>query len=388
MAWICVVLFVCSCFADAADVQPRYKLLLEDPEPTPPPLDAVSKLLSAPEYFPGEWKDYKMEHELKAALQKKKVAFERALKPTSNCSSALVIDKGLHLRLPEPSEYPWGKLLTDTEGIQPVEGATLEMVNAGMGTSATRTLHEEVCALRKSSLHYSRHCWASRSVLDLQANLIRLYDNLKKCARGEYTRTDERCRAETHRVQLLGNLSAMVSSGVKMLSDVPYTNLVPVLRRMVPGLKVAQTLRGSEEWTPKRLSHNTEDPICKEPRSTLAKTYFDYYGCLIGRKWLGDAFVPQGRMLLAGDVTEYRAYRVLAAKYSHHNHLIANTTWPAVLRQLCAWDEDEWFDIQIRDTARSLTHGGSILEELANVESRRKEKRKQKHGSFLSLGKL
>merc|ERR1711879_96491 len=102
-------------------------------------------------------------------------------------------------------------------------------------------LHEEACAVGKPSLHYSKNCWVDRHTLELQANLIQLYEDLKKCATRAYIRRDERCRAEKHRSYLVGNLTKMVSSGVKMLSDVPYSNLIPVLRAMIPGLKVLQT---------------------------------------------------------------------------------------------------------------------------------------------------
>jgi hypothetical protein len=343
-------------------------------------------LLSSPEYWPGEWNSKKFKYELQATLRTQKVAFQRELTPDSNCSSAIQIDSGISLRLPPPSAFPFAKLISGTPEIKPVDGATLEMVNAGMGTSATRTLHEEVCALRKTSLHYGKHCWASRAVLDIQANMLRLYDDLKKCASQEYSLKDERCRVETHRSQLLGNLTAMISSGVKVLSDVPYTNLIPVLRAMAPGLKVVQTLRGSGDWTEKRVAHNTEDPICKDPKGTNAQSYFDYLGCLNGPTWIGEAFVPQGRMLLSGNTTEKLALRVLGAKYSHHNHLIANTTWPSRLRQLCAWDDDS-FEVQIRDTARGLIHGGNVpvfaRRKVVEKKDFKKKAIEKKHDSFL-----
>jgi len=289
--------------------------------------DFVKELVESQPMQPSDWgyrKAREKQTELGDLLQKLGVAdFERRLPPNSNCSGSLVQKTRLDLA---DEESDWNPQLKQRaaalrELTQPVKDATLQVVNAGMGTTATRALHNEVCALGIPSLHYAKHCWVDSKTLQLQANVIRLYENMKNCAAYTYPRTDKRCKTHPHVEEMVGNLTEIVRSGVKLVSDVPYTLLIPILTELVPRLKVIQTLREPTSWAHKRVEHNPEDVICKHSISnTAAKSYFDMIGCMVGKDWIQDSMEAQGP-LGANDWTEGQ-YWLLGSKYAHHNQVI------------------------------------------------------------------
>lgn len=279
-----------------------------------------------------------------------------------------------------------GPLVSD---LKPVEGATLRVINAGMGTTATRGLHEAMCEQGVPSVHWGRACHVHPEARTKVNKVLTIYKEFMKCANLEYDRQDPRCSIETVKGTLLPALRDVVTSGVVSVSDAPYADLLPTMLALVPGLKVGQTLRDRDVWADRRLRFHGLDVVCKSRKARGAASYFDSLGCAgKGVRWVSDALLSQ-RKAFGWDSQKFgkdKAYAILATRFAAHNAVFAQPAGviPGLggLRQFCAWDTG--FADSVRETARAIAAAGGLATSRRG-RSLLQEKQDRKEGREVEL---
>lgn len=227
---------------------------------------------------------------------------------------------------------------------RPAPDVTLRLINAGLGTTATHAIHQALCRSGISSVHWDDHCHLEGDALQRHRDVIAVYEQVKSCANRTLERMDPRCSVRRVRHQLRKALVAFASSGVAAASDSPYTDLIPELLAMKPGMKVVQTLRDAGDWADQRLRDHGEDTQCKTGIGS-----FTLLECVDDHEWLGDALVTQRELLpgFGGDASQQ-----LSASFAIHNQRIAGMVPSEQLWQMCAWDDS--FADALADLAVSL----------------------------------
>lgn len=272
-----------------------------------------------------------------AGCQKKglKSHFGHRIKTDSNCTQAH--SEPQYLAKAE-------RLRRRGRKVAPLPTATLKVMNAGLGKTATHAFHQEMCAAGLKSIHWDLTCnHVPAEAVKANQKILRLYHTLKKCAAGELRRTDQLCNATRYLETLQDTLVTLVTSGVEALSDAPYTDYVPYVQELVPNVRIAQTLREPRNYALRRLHWIAgTDTICKDPHASGAGSHWDTIGCLSGATYVADALATNSDVFRAmvSESDEDAALGAFGEKFVLHNRFIERRVRPTHLCQLCAWDSD------------------------------------------------
>lgn len=210
----------------------------------------------------------------------------------SNCSSALGLgaqqalggDEGRGFAQP-PTVVLAARLNGEIKA--PVSLATGRgfIVNAGHGTTATRTAFHAACKANVPSYHYGRSCGLSNEAL--AANKLvagTMWSALLRCVYcakpwPRQIATDKvgvfrnnpcsdlnltLCEAGVWRTAMREALVRVVKSGTAFVSDTPYPYLIPELLQAAPEMHLLHTLRPADRWASQRVKHVFEVE-CVEP---------------------------------------------------------------------------------------------------------------------------
>eukprot|EP00927_Polykrikos_kofoidii_P074917 TRINITY_DN70973_c0_g1_i1.p1 TRINITY_DN70973_c0_g1~~TRINITY_DN70973_c0_g1_i1.p1 ORF type:complete len:422 (-),score=44.68 TRINITY_DN70973_c0_g1_i1:110-1375(-) len=309
--------------------------------------------------------------------------FARVLPDWSNCSTSLTAHLDSHLALaPTGDVQPSSRL-----GFSPTVGATVKLVNAGLGSSGTSAFFLVLCDNGVPSVHWFKSCHISDAALAIHSRIVDRHKDMRDCAHGLLGREDPRCSVGQHLAEIKADLQALVVSGVVALVDTPYTDLLPELMSLLPDVKIVQTLRDSVAWAGRRLRGHGIDVLCKPPASEQLSSYYNILECGESFPWVADAIASQENVFrsdavavsgganpveIGGSLQPYEvaavaqlvrekyitsdadnftaaiiqpamesAVRLAAARYAAHNAFVMRTVPSERLRQVCVWDDSD-----------------------------------------------
>ncbi|KAH8087595.1 glycosyltransferase [Aureococcus anophagefferens] len=186
-------------------------------------------------------------------------------------------------------------------------GASLRVLDAGLGAAAARWAHDVLCAQGVASCAANDArgpssrgcCHAPPEARAAHAALLAWYADLERRAgSGAEANGSTWASAYDRGVSLL---AAAAASGLVAAAGAPYTHFLPELLALVPDLRVAQTLGPAEEWAsrhaaPRRDGARGESVACAEDvvrRFGLA-SYFDLRCLAADRAAASAPFVADG----------------------------------------------------------------------------------------------
>lgn len=297
------------------------------------------------------------------------------LLPTnSNCSGAF---------LPEPLERRKAVSLLN---LTAVKGATLRAVGGGLGTTATHAIHNIACAGGMVSMHWTSMCnMYNETTRSSVHKVLDLYQRLKGCTSGhagamiarmswdesqlkyDYAPyialdpSDRLCDPEVWRQEMRSALVEVVTSGVEVLTDVPYPYLIDELVVLVPDLVIMQTLRDADTWAQKRFAeHGGADTMCRRPGESATQATHGFH--IVGCSFPPDLSSPDnkvmeqydlggpgdGKQLMNTILNQKEIYldretypdptTLMRDAYAHFNSYIVSLVPTENIVQLCAWD--------------------------------------------------
>ena len=148
-----------------------------------------------------------------------------------------------------------------------VPNATIRIINVGLGTTATHAVHEMACALGMASCHWALCCNAPATAVAAHQRMRKFETRLMRCARNDRNSAAE-CAREAIEREVRDALACVLESGLHMISDVPYTGLVPELiaslgARVESGdVLLLNTVRDPTTWAARRAEMHGKNVVC------------------------------------------------------------------------------------------------------------------------------
>jgi len=270
-------------------------------------------------------------------------AFPLRINSDSNCSQTPAWT---------PTDFPEREFLS----VFKMENATLKVFNAGLGATGTHAFHQEMCAAGFKSLHWAQSCNdVPQDAIDAHSKLFELWGMIRKCAKGDLDPKSHLCEAHRLAHGIRHNIRKVVTSGVEAISDAPYTHFAPFVLKLVPDVRVVQTLRSPTIYAQKWTHFQRHDPICLHPAVSGGQSHWDFFGCLQNATYVSDALINIDTFVEKRQQTALFSDKVFEAIGTYavqHNNFIKQLTKPDLFCELCAWDDN--FQTTIDDMASSL----------------------------------
>mmetsp|Transcript_3985 Transcript_3985/g.14166 ORF Transcript_3985/g.14166 Transcript_3985/m.14166 type:complete len:201 (-) Transcript_3985:384-986(-) len=167
-----------------------------------------------------------------------------------------------------------------------------------------------------------------------------LHLRLRSCAQlaedGAIMKTSE-CLTATVLDDFRQAMIAVATSGVEVIADNPYTNLLPQWLEISPDLKVLLSLRDPEAWAVSRARHKKDRLVrCKDGTKRSA-TYMNYLDCMQGTEYVGENLLTlqEERVSEFSELLEHESLR-----FAIHCSFVKRTVKPENLHELCVFDYD------------------------------------------------
>jgi hypothetical protein len=235
--------------------------------------------------------------------------------------------------------------------------ATLKILNAGFGTTATSTVRDMLWEKEMTTLHWKRYRSKLRGkernrTQKLHEKFLDVVFEMRNCTLAyrnyESKGRSPDCETEKFKNLLITGLKELISNGVNAVSDTPFVNFFPEILSLVPDVKVLHTLRPPLEWSRRRIHvHGDAGFICASQRADNITSFFNMMECIEGSKYVGQHMrtplevIKEDTEVVGTD----KAYENLAAKFVAHNMYVKKFTPSENYYPLCAWDGD--FETQI-----------------------------------------
>lgn len=301
----------------------------------------------------------------------------------SNCSNAFYLDDVYINKI--KSSINFKKSYLKFNSIK--KEKNLKVINAGMGTTATRSIHAMFCMMNLFANHYGASCNVpNRPVLspltswyNILAGCIQnpqngkknpleidpLTNNITKLGSNGQPFIDKRIDNECLSNNMLSLLTESlevtltninVNGGYEALSDTPVQEIYTDILSLAPNISVILSIRDSFEWASSRLlKHNHREFICHPDlwEHPEVKHPFDFIGCMKQSKYIFQSLITVPFLKDMLDPT-YRFRNLLDKlqdafkRLNTYNLLISN---PKRLHLICVWDSEfnlDHFETKLR----------------------------------------
>jgi hypothetical protein len=288
----------------------------------------------------------------------------------SNCSNSFYLDDAYIKKI--KSKINFNKSLLKFKSIK--KKLNLKVINAGMGTTATRSIHSIFCMMNLFANHYGASCNVlNRPVLsplttwyNILSGCIQypqngrkdpleidpLTNNISRLGSNEHPFIDKRIDNECLSNNMISLIkesiditltNITVNGGYEALSDTPVQEIYTDILSLAPNISVILSIRDSFEWATSRLlKHSHKEFICHPDLwdHDEVKHPFDFIGCMKQSKYVFQSLITVPAFEHLFDHT-YRFRNLLDSlqdaykRLNTYNLLITN---PTRLHLICVWD--------------------------------------------------
>jgi len=219
----------------------------------------------------------------------------KALDPAADVSklwpgAQRAVAEGILADYEEGSKYPFFRVFGNgSRFVRPEPSEiTLRVINAGPGTTGTRSIHGMGCAAGYKQVHYDRICNLDGEQKAATDHLLRMHVKMRECSRhaadgGGVQKTPE-CLTATVLDEFREALIRAATSGVEVIADNPYNNFLPQWLEINPDLKVMMSLRNPEDWAVSRVKHRWDRLVRCRDGTKRSATYMNYLDCMQGTR--------------------------------------------------------------------------------------------------------